>query len=316
MIKKEKIFDRNGENKMARGLGKGLDALIPQVENSTEKKTKEVVKEVVKEIVKETDEVDINKVEPNENQPRKDFNEDALQELSDSIKQHGLIEPIIVQKGKKGFYRIIAGERRWRAARQAGLKKIPVIVKEYTEREIMEIALIENIQREDLNPIEEAEAYQRLIEEYQLKQDEVAEKVSKSRVAITNALRLLKLDERVRRMLVEDKIKGGHARALLAIKDGDLQYETAIQIFDSNLNVRDTEKLVKKMLAEPKADKPEETDQDKQMQVIYQEYEEKLKIKLGTKVKINQKNNGKGKIEIEYYSADDFDRIIESITRD
>ena len=301
---------------MARGLGKGLDALIPQVENSTEKKTKEVVKEVVKEIVKETDEVDINKVEPNENQPRKDFNEDALQELSDSIKQHGLIEPIIVQKGKKGFYRIIAGERRWRAARQAGLKKIPVIVKEYTEREIMEIALIENIQREDLNPIEEAEAYQRLIEEYQLKQDEVAEKVSKSRVAITNALRLLKLDERVRRMLVEDKIKGGHARALLAIKDGDLQYETAIQIFDSNLNVRDTEKLVKKMLAEPKADKPEETDQDKQMQVIYQEYEEKLKIKLGTKVKINQKNNGKGKIEIEYYSADDFDRIIESITRD
>ncbi|MCH5267557.1 MAG: ParB/RepB/Spo0J family partition protein [Lachnospiraceae bacterium] len=303
---------------MARGLGKGIDVLIPQVENSTEKKpkAKEVVKEVVKEVIRETNEVDINKIEPNANQPRKDFNEDALQELSDSIKQHGLIEPIIVQEGKKGFYQIIAGERRWRAARQAGLKKIPVIVKDYTEQEIMEVALIENIQREDLNPIEEAEAFQRLIDEYHLKQDEVAEKVSKSRVAITNALRLLKLDPRVRRMVVEDKIKSGHARALLAIKDGDTQYETATEIFDTNLSVRDTEKLIKKMLAEPKKNKPDESEQDKQLQVIYQEYEEKLKTKLGTKVVINQKGNGKGKIEIEYYSADDFDRIIEFITRE
>ena len=195
---------RNGE-KMARGLGKGIDVLIPEVKHSTGKDEKKVVKEVVKEVLKETNEIDINKVEPNENQPRKEFNEDALQELADSIKQHGLIEPIIVQEGKKGFYQIIAGERRWRAARLAGLKKVPAIVKDYTDQEIMEIALIENIQREDLNPIEEAEAYQRLISEYKLKQDEVADKVSKSRVAITNALRLLKLDERVRRMVVEDK---------------------------------------------------------------------------------------------------------------
>ncbi len=200
---------RNGE-KMARGLGKGIDVLIPEVKHSTGKDEKKVVKEVLK----ETNEIDINKVEPNENQPRKEFNEDALQELADSIKQHGLIEPIIVQEGKKGFYQIIAGERRWRAARLAGLKKVPAIVKDYTDQEIMEIALIENIQREDLNPIEEAEAYQRLISEYKLKQDEVADKVSKSRVAITNALRLLKLDERVRRMVVEDKIKSGTCQSI------------------------------------------------------------------------------------------------------
>ena len=282
---------------------------------SKQQETKEVIKEVVKEVLKETNEIDINKVEPNENQPRKEFNEDALQELADSIKQHGLIEPIIVQEGKKGFYQIIAGERRWRAARLAGLKKVPAIVKEYTDQEIMEIALIENIQREDLNPIEEAEAYQRLISEYKLKQDEVADKVSKSRVAITNALRLLKLDERVRRMVVEDKIKSGHARALLSIKDGELQYETALQIFDGNLTVRETEKLVKKLLEEPKPSKKEDVEINKQLQIIYEQYEEKLKNKLGTKVKINQKNNGKGKIEIEYYSADDFDRIIEAITQ-
>ena len=287
---------------MARGLGKGIDVLIPEVKHSTGKDEKKVVKEVVKEVLKETNEIDINKVEPNENQPRKEFNEDALQELADSIKQHGLIEPIIVQEGKKGFYQIIAGERRWRAARLAGLKKVPAIVKEYTDQEIMEIALIENIQREDLNPIEEAEAYQRLISEYKLKQDEVADKVSKSRVAITNALRLLKLDERVRRMVVEDKIKSGHARALLSIKDGELQYETALQIFDGNLTVRETEKLVKKLLEEPKPSKKEDVEINKQLQI-------------GTKVKINQKNNGKGKIEIEYYSADDFDRIIEAITQ-
>jgi len=302
---------RNGE-KMARGLGKGIDVLIPEVKHSTGKDEKKVVKEVVKEVLKETNEIDINKIEPNENQPRKEFNEDALQELADSIKQHGLIEPIIVQEGKKGFYQIIAGERRWRAARLAGLKKVPAIVKDYTDQEIMEIALIENIQREDLNPIEEAEAYQRLISEYKLKQDEVADKVSKSRVAITNALRLLKLDERVRRMVVEDKIKSGHARALLSIKDGELQYETALQIFDGNLTVRETEKLVKKLLEEPKPSKKEDVEINKQLQIIYEQYEEKLKNKLGTKVKINQKNNGK---EIEYYSADDFDRIIEAITQ-
>lgn len=303
-------------NKMARGLGKGIDALIPEVESSTESKTKKTVKEVVKEVVKETDQIDINKLEPNVDQPRKEFNEDALQELSDSIKQHGLIEPIIVQKGKSGFFQIIAGERRWRAARQAGLKKVPVVVKDYTKQEIMEISLIENLQREDLNPIEEAEAYNKLIEEFHLKQDEVAEKVSKSRVAVTNALRLLKLDERVRRMVVEDKIKGGHARALLSIKDGDVQYEIAMEIFDRNLSVRETEQLVKKITSGKKEKKKEDIEKNSQLQVIYQEYEEKLKTMLGTKVKINQKNNGKGKIEIEYYSSDDFDRIVDAITRE
>ena len=292
------------------GLGKGLDSLIP-VHNNTEKE-KAVVEKVVE---KKTDTVlRITEIEPNKGQPRKNFNEDALEELADSIKQFGLIQPLVVQK-RDGYYEIIAGERRWRAARLAGLKKVPAIVKDYTDQEIMEIALIENIQREDLNPIEEAEAYQRLISEYKLKQDEVADKVSKSRVAITNALRLLKLDERVRRMVVEDKIKSGHARALLSIKDGELQYETALQIFDGNLTVRETEKLVKKLLEEPKPSKKEDVEINKQLQIIYEQYEEKLKNKLGTKVKINQKNNGKGKIEIEYYSADDFDRIIEAITQ-
>lgn len=295
-----------------KGLGKGIDVLIP--ENDSVKKASTKVKEVVKEVIKETDMMDINKIEPNINQPRKDFDEDALQELADSIKQYGLIEPIIVQKGKKNLYQIIAGERRWRAARIAGVKQVPVIVKDYSDQEVMEIALIENIQREDLNPIEEAEAYQRLIDEYHMKQDEVAEKVSKSRVAITNTLRLLKLDERVRRMVIEDKIKGGHARTLLSVKDGDIQYEIALQIFDQNLSVRETEKLVKSMLAAPKQKKEQKEEENKQMRAIFDQFEEKLKVQLGTKVKINAKNNGKGKIEIEYYSSDDFDRIIDAIT--
>lgn len=296
---------------MARGLGKGLDSLIPDVEKNT--KTKEVVKEVVK--IKETDQIDINKIEPNENQPRKNFDEDALNDLSDSIKQHGLIQPLVVQEGKKGFYQIIAGERRWRAARMAGLKTVPVIIKDYSNQEVMEVALIENIQREDLNPIEEAEAYQQLIEEYQLKQDEVANKVSKSRVAITNSLRLLKLDKRVRTMVVEDQIKGGHARALLTIEDADLQYETALAVFDQKLSVRETEKLVKKVIspkAEAKKVKPEISEQ---LKIVYQEYEEKLKNAFGTKVNINQKADGKGKIEIEYYSSDDFDRIMDLMSK-
>lgn len=307
------------EDEMARGLGKGIDALIPEVEKTTGKntkvKTKEVVKEVVKEVIKETDQVDINKIEPNENQPRKNFDEDALNDLADSIKQHGLIQPLVVQKGKKGFYQIIAGERRWRAARIAGCKTVPAIIKEYSDQEVMEIALIENIQREDLNPIEEAEAYQQLIEEYQLKQDEVAEKVSKSRVAITNSLRLLKLDERVRAMVMEEKIKGGHARALLAIEDKDLQYNTAITVFDQKLSVRETEKLVKRVTTEKKETEKNKPEISEQLKVIYQEYEEKLKNTFGTKVNINQKTSGKGKIEIEYYSADEFDRIIDMMTK-
>lgn len=291
-----------------RGLGAGIDSLIPK---SKEEERREREKQVVKEVIKETDQIDINKVEPNASQPRKNFNEDSLQELADSIKQHGMIEPLIVQEGKKGFFQIIAGERRWRAAKIAGLKSVPVIVKEYSDREVMEIALIENLQREDLNPIEEAEAFQRLIEEYELKQDEVAERVSKSRAAVTNSLRLLKLDERVRDMIIEDKIKSGHARALLAIENKDEQYEVALKVFDENLSVRETERLVKRLLNP--APKKEEKKEDEQMKVVYASFEERLKDAMGTKVHINHKEDGKGKIEIEYFSKDEFERIVEML---
>lgn len=285
-----------------RGLGKGIDAMI----SGDDTKAKKVVKEVIKEV----DTIDINKIEPNSNQPRKNFNEDKIHELAESIKQHGLIEPLIVQKGKKEFYTIIAGERRWRAAREAGVKEIPVVVKEYSDQQVMEIALIENIQREDLNAIEEAEAYERLIKDFNLKQDEVAERVSKSRVAITNSLRLLKLDPRVREMIIEDKIKSGHARALLSVTDPEEQYRLAVMIFDNSMSVRETEKMVKKYLADKDKPTKEVKKKDTQTELIYKDYEEKLKTVIGTKVNINNKGKGKGKIEIEYFSPDEFDRII------
>ena len=285
-----------------RGLGKGIDAMI----SGDDTKAKKVVKEVIKEV----DTIDINKIEPNSNQPRKNFNVDKIHELAESIKQHGLIEPLIVQKGKKGFYTIIAGERRWRAAREAGVKEIPVVVKEYSDQQVMEIALIENIQREDLNAIEEAEAYERLIKDFNLKQDEVAERVSKSRVAITNSLRLLKLDPRVREMIIEDKIKSGHARALLSVTDPEEQYRLAVMIFDNSMSVRETEKMVKKYLADKDKPTKEAKKKDTQTELIYKDYEEKLKTVIGTKVNINNKGKGKGKIEIEYFSPDEFDRII------
>lgn len=285
-----------------RGLGKGIDAMI----SGDDTKAKKVVKEVIKEV----DTIDINKIEPNSNQPRKNFNEDKIHELAESIKQHGLIEPLIVQKGKKGFYTIIAGERRWRAAREAGVKEIPVVLKEYSDQQVMEIALIENIQREDLNAIEEAEAYERLIKDFNLKQDEVAERVSKSRVAITNSLRLLKLDPRVREMIIEDKIKSGHARALLSVTDPEEQYRLAVMIFDNSMSVRETEKMVKKYLADKDKPTKEVKKKDTQTELIYKDYEEKLKTVIGTKVNINNKGKGKGKIEIEYFSPDEFDRII------
>lgn len=295
-----------------RGLGKGIDALIPETDKNKTKATS--VKEVIKEVIKEVDTVDINKIEPSGNQPRKNFNEDSIHELADSIQQHGLIEPLIVQKGANDFYTIIAGERRWRAAKIAGLKDIPVIIKDYTPQEVMEIALIENLQREDLNPIEEAEAFKRLIDEYKLKQDEVAEKISKSRVAVTNSLRLLKLDKRVKRMLIEDKIKSGHARILLSIEDADEQYDLAMRIFDEKLSVRETEKLIKKLLNKDD-NKKKNQDISEQQKIVYQQYEEKLKGHMGTKVKINYKANGKGKIEIEYYSESEFERLYEMMTK-
>ncbi len=300
------------------GLGKGLDSLIPSgnprgkksvvsAEQNTGKR--EVVEKIVEKIVEKPVEmkVKIGEVEPNREQPRKKFDEDALLELSESIKQFGILQPLLVQK-KDGYYEIIAGERRWRAAKLAGVKEVPVIVKDFTSQEIVEISLIENIQREDLNPIEEALAYKRLMEEFRLKQDEIAERVSKSRTAVTNSIRLLKLDERVQRMVVDEMISTGHARALLAIEDGDDQYTIAMKIFDEKLSVRETERLVKN-LQNPKPKK--ENVADTQMEVIYHQLEEKIKSIVGTKVSIHQKNNQKGKIEIEYYSQAELERLIE-----
>lgn len=290
------------------GLGKGLDSLI------TNKVAPVKVEPVAKdEKVIEGILVDINKVEPNREQPRKNFDEDALLELSESIKQFGVLQPLLVQD-KKDYYEIIAGERRWRAAKMAGLKEVPVIIKELTEQEVVEISLIENIQRENLNPIEEAIAYRRLLTEFNLKQDEVAERVSKSRTAVTNSMRLLKLNEKVQQMVIDEMITTGHARALLGIEDQEKQYQIAQRIFDEKLSVRETEKLVKKIQQEKEEDKEKkEVKIDPKMAAIFSDLEETMKMILGTKVSINQKDEKKGKIEIEYYSMDELDRIIDLI---
>ncbi len=292
-----------------RGLGKGLDSLIPNAVGEAKTK-KEVVKEPAVEEKKEPETlVKITMVEPNRKQPRKNFDEDALQELSDSIKQYGLLQPILVQD-RKDHYEIIAGERRWRAAKLAGLKEIPVIIRDYTDQEIMEISLIENIQREDLNPIEEAQAYKRLLTEFNLKQDEVAERVSKSRAAVTNSIRLLKLSDEVQQMVIDDMISTGHARTLLAVENKDEQYNLAQRIFDEKLSVRDVEKLVKNLHKPEKA--PKKSD-NKTMEAIYQDIEDKLKQRLSTKVIVTSKGEGSGKIEIEFYNNDDLDRILDMI---
>lgn len=294
----------------ARGLGKGLDSLIPNAvgEAKVKKESKAESKEEKREDGKETV-VKITMVEPNRKQPRKNFDEDALQELADSIKQFGLIQPILVQD-RKDHYEIIAGERRWRAAKIAGLKEVPVIIRNYSEKEIMEISLIENIQRENLNPIEEAQAYKRLLEEFHLKQDEVAERVSKSRAAVTNSMRLLKLGEEVQQMLIDDMISTGHARALLAIENQEEQYTIAQKIFDEKLSVRDVEKLVKN-LNKPAKNPKKTAPADKTMEAIYLDMEEKLKNCLSTKVTVTSKGNGAGKIEIEFYNHEDLDRLMD-----
>lgn len=292
----------------ARGLGKGLDSLIPNAVGEAKAK-KETTKETVSEKREPETLVKITMVEPNRKQPRKNFDEDALQELSDSIKQFGLLQPILVQD-RKDHYEIIAGERRWRAAKLAGLKEIPVIVRDYSDQEIMEISLIENIQREDLNPIEEAQAYKRLLTEFNLKQDEVAERVSKSRAAVTNSIRLLKLSDEVQQMVIDDMISTGHARALLAVEDKEEQYNLAQRIFDEKLSVRDVEKLVKNLHKPEKAPKKTE---NKTMEAIYQDIEEKLKQRLSTKVIVTSKGEGAGKIEIEFYNNEDLDRILDMI---
>lgn len=287
------------------GLGKGLDSLI------ADKGVKPAAK-----AVPSADKADgavlmnISKVEPNREQPRKKFDEDALLELSESIKQFGVLQPLLVQE-RDDYYEIIAGERRWRAAKLAGIKEVPVIIKKLTEQEIMEISLIENIQREDLNPIEEAQAYKRLLTEFNLKQDEVAERVSKSRTAVTNAMRLLKLNDKVQQMVIDEMLTTGHARALLGIEDQEKQYVVAQRIFDEKLSVRDTEKLVKNIQNE-KPDAPVSAKKiDPQLEAVYRDLEEQMKSILGTKVFINPKDEKKGKLEIEYYSQDELDRIID-----
>ena len=302
-----------------RGLGRGLSNLIPtddtteDVSTKTSKQTKTgaVTKTEVVKKVEQT--LNINRIEPNKNQPRKEFNEDALQELADSIKQFGVIEPLVVVK-RKGYYELIAGERRWRAARLAGLKEVPVVIKDYDDQQIVEIALIENIQREDLNPIEEAHAYERLIQEFNLTQDEVAERVSKSRTTVTNALRLLKLTEKVQQMLIDDMLSTGHVRALITITDPQLQYETAMYIFDKKLSVRETESYVKKLLNKKPKEKTSEKE-DPELSFLYKAIENRLKESLGTKTTIKAKTRDSGKIEIEYYSQEDLERITQLLAQ-
>ena len=300
------------------GLGRGLDALFPEKTVQSKPKTVKTVKEEKKVAVdtkkssqQETSNgermMKISMIEPNREQPRKKFDEDALQELSESIKQYGILQPLLVSD-KKDYYEIVAGERRWRAAKMAGLKEVPVVVKEFSTQEIVEISLIENIQREDLNPVEEAMAYKRLIDEFHLKQDEIAERVSKSRTAVTNSMRLLKLDSRVQQMMVDEMISAGHARAILAISDPEQQYNAAMKVFDEKLSVRETEKLVKSILT-PTKQKPVVSNPTED--AIYESLEEKMKGITGTRVFIHRKKNNKGKIEIEYYSRDDLDRIID-----
>ena len=301
------------------GLGRGLDALFPEktVQSKpkttvkTVKQTKTATAETKKSSQQENSNgarmMKLSMIEPNREQPRKKFDEDALQELADSIKQYGVLQPLLVSD-KKDYYEIVAGERRWRAAKLAGLKEVPVVVRELSTQEIVEISLIENIQREDLNPVEEAMAYKRLIDEFHMKQDEIAERVSKSRTAVTNSMRLLKLDARVQQMMVDEMISAGHARAILAIDDSEKQYTTAMKVFDEKLSVRETEKLVKTVLApskkKDKVTNPEEED-------IYERLNKRMKGITGTRVFIQHKKNNKGKIEIEYYSRDDLDRIID-----
>ena len=275
---------------LKRGLGKGLDSSPEEGKDGTLM-------------------VKLSKVEPNREQPRKNFDEDSLQELAESLKQFGMLQPILVQN-RGDYYEIIAGERRWRAAKIAGLKEVPVIVRELTDQEIVEISLIENIQREDLNPIEEAQAYKRLLTEFHLKQDEVAERVSKSRTAVTNSMRLLKLCDEVQKMVVDDMISTGHARALISIEDPEEQYLIAQKIFDEKLSVREVEKLVKDLHKPPKPPKEE----NKTLQAIYQEISERLKQSLSTKVSVSAKQNGAGKIEIEFYNHEDLERLLERIT--
>ena len=304
------------------GLGKGLGAIFgdevmesaaeeqeakhqAKSKKAQEPEKKEEDSDIGKELM-----VKVTSIEPNREQPRKDFNEEAMGELAESMKVYGVLQPLLVQK-KGDYYEIIAGERRWRAAKLAGLKEVPVVIREYTKQQTMEIALIENVQREDLNAIEEAKADQRLIQEFELKQEEIAARVGKSRVTITNSMRLLKLDERVQEMLIQNQITGGHARALLTVEDGELQYKLAGKIIAENLSVREIEKIVKSL--SKKKNPKEKNVEDESLALIFRDLEERMKSAMGTKVSINRKDKNKGRVEIEYYSESELERIVELI---
>ncbi len=289
-------------NEKKRGLGRGLNALINTGSDTENNKENTKENHEYKEVF-----INISLVEPNRNQPRKEFDKESLSELANSIKQYGILQPIIVQKNED-MYEIIAGERRWRAAKEAGLTEVPVIIRDYDKQKVMEISIIENIQREDLNPIEEAMAYQSLMEEYGLKHDELAEKVSKNRSTITNSMRLLKLSKNIQQMLIDGKISTGHAKVLLSVENINEQEKIAQELIDKSLSVRELEKLVKKY-TKPRKKKDDKDDKD--YSLFYREYEDRLKDILGTKVQINTKDKNKGRIEIDYYSAAELERIVE-----
>lgn len=301
-----------------KGLGKGLGAIfgedvVKENKEETEKKAKAEAK-----AAEEMDEKDrilmlkLDLVQPNKEQPRKTFDEEKINELAESIKNYGVLQPLLVQKNDS-FYEIIAGERRWRAAKAAGLKEVPAVLKEYSKQEAMEISLIENVQRADLNPIEEALGYRQLIDEFGLTQEEIAVRVAKSRTAITNTMRLLKLDEQIQNMLVQGVITSGHARALLSLEDTQMQLKAAKEILDKKLSVRETERLVKRLQKEASGEKKEEKKKDETLALIYQDLEDRMKSVMGTKVSIHNKDKNKGRIEIEYYSEAELERIVEMI---
>ena len=306
----EKIVEKPVEKIVEKIVEKPVEKIVEKiVEKPVEKIVEKVVEKPVEKIVEKPVEqtLKLNLIEPNSEQPRKNFDEESLQELADSIKQYGILQPLIVQK-KGNHYEIIAGERRWRAAKLAGITDVPVLIREYDKQQTMEIALIENVQRADLNPIEEAQAFQQLIQEFHLTQEEIANRVSKNRATITNSMRLLKLDVRVQDMLADGKISSGHARALLGLEECERQYQVAVKITEEKLSVRDVEKLVKMMNRPPKEKKPEK---GPDIDLIYRQVEDKLKSIMGTKVVINQKDKNKGRIEIEYYSQEELERLIE-----
>jgi ParB family chromosome partitioning protein len=305
------------------GLGKGLgaifgDEVMESAAEEQEKKNHPKPEQVNIKTDKKEEEPEVGRemflklssIEPNHNQPRMEFREESLMELAESMKEYGVLQPLLVQK-KGDFYEIIAGERRWRAAKLAGLKEVPVVIREYTKQQSMEIALIENVQREDLNPIEEAKAYQKLMQEFGLKQEEIATRVAKNRVTITNSMRLLKLENRVQDMLIQNQITGGHARALLAVDDPELQFQIAGRIVAENLSVREVEKLVKSF--SKKKEPKEKKEEDESIFLIFRELEDRMKTAMGTKVSINRKDSNKGRVEIEYYSEAELERIVELI---